>query len=310
MRMSGYVNGSSTLALGMGIVPFDLLYTIDKYPAAESKIDALDFFTQSGGPVPNCLVGLSRLGVRTSFIGVVGNDLIGKQVIKELGNEGVEHSHVIVKNKRSAIATGYIEQKSGRRTMVLYRDISIKPSDLVLSNIETPTLVHLDGRDMPATMKLARWAKRKGALISFDVGSPRFDVAEIFPLVDHLVVADEFAFPFTKSKTAKIALKKLADLCPGVITVTEGTRGVTALERGSYWHQKAFKVKNVDTTGAGDAFHAGYLYGVLNELDICQCLWLGAAVAALKCGKPGGQSGLPTFHQVRKFLNSEPKKYA
>lgn len=302
-----YVKGSSVL--GMGIIPFDLLYTIDKYPAAESKIDALDFHTQSGGPVPNCLVGLSRLGVKTSIIAVVGDDLIGKQVIKELKNEGVGHNHMIVKHGRSAIATGYIERASGRRTMVLYRNISIKPSDFKLSDLAVPTLVHLDGRDMAATMKLARWAKRKGALVSFDVGSPRFDVAEVFPLVDHLVVADSFAFPFTKARTAKTAARKLAKFCPGVITVTEGIRGATALDHGSYWHQKAFKVKMVDTTGAGDAFHAGYLYGLLNNLDLSQCLRWGAAVAALKCGQPGGQSGLPNITQVRKFIKSEPEKY-
>jgi len=298
------------MALGMGIIPFDLLYTIDKYPAPESKIDATDFFSQGGGPIPNCMVGLSRLGVTTAVIAAVGDDPFGHAMIKGLQAERVNTDYMIMKKKSpTAIATGYIEKGSGRRTMVLYRNIEVLPRDIRTNTLPIPKIIHLDGRDMSATMKLARWAKKVGAIVSFDIGSMRNDVSDVLPSVDHLVVADQFAFGFTKTRTAKAAIEKLQKHCRGTIVVTEGLKGSTGLEDGRHVHQRAFKVKNVDTTGAGDAYHSGYLYGLLRGWSLADRMEFGAAVAALKCTRPGGQSGLPTLNAAKRFL-AERKKNA
>ena len=296
--------------LGMGIIPFDILYTIERYPRPESKIDASRFFTQGGGPAPNAMVALSRLGVKTAIVAAVGDDLFGKFSIDEMKQEGVDTRFIIVKKKTSAVATGYIEKGSGRRTMVLYRDITVEPRDIKTTKLPIPRVVHLDGRDMPATMKLARWARRVGAVVSFDIGSIRNDVSEVFPLVDHLVVADSYAFPFTGCRTTRTAIRKLRQYCRGSIVVTEGLRGSIGYEDGDIVRWKAYRVKNVDTTGAGDAFHAGYIYGLLRGFSMVERLRFGAAVASLKCTRSGGRTGLPTVGQVRRFLKSNPKTYA
>ncbi len=293
----------------MGIIPFDLLFNVANYPAAGSKIDANGFFMQGGGPVPNVVIGLSRLGMKTALIAVVGDDPFGRISIEELKQEKVDHRQMIVKKQTSALAAGWIEDGSGDRTMVLSREIFVKPSDLKTSTYPIPKIVHLDGRDMPATMKLARWAKRQGALISFDIGSMRNDVSEVFPLVDHLVVADAYAFSFTGARTADSAIKKLAKLCPGTIVVTEGIKGSTGIEGGSTAFQPAFKVKNVDTTGAGDCYHTGYLFGLLKGYDLVTRMKLGSAAAALKCTKPGARTGIPNLRELRKFLKSNPTTY-
>lgn len=293
----------------MGIIPFDLLFSVDKYPKAEMKIDAADFKMQGGGPVPNVTVGLSRMGYNTALIAVVGNDPIGVLGISELVSENVSCNFVIKKKQPSAVASGWIEQNSGRRTMVLARQIFIKPNDLSLSDYPIPKIVHLDGRDMPATMKLARWAKKKGAVISFDIGSIRNDVSAVFPFVDHLVVADSYALPFTKSKTAKQAILKLKKMCQGTIIVTEGIKGSLGFETEQFFRQPAYKINTIDTTGAGDAFHVGYLYGLLKNEKLQSRMKIGAAVAAIKCTKPGARSGLPNVKQLNKFLKTNLKYY-
>lgn len=294
----------------MGIVPYDLLFTVGSYPEAEMKIDAESFVAQGGGPVPNLLVGLSRLGHRTALVAAVGNDLFGKEGIAQLEREKVNCEFMIIKNQRSAIAAGWVESGSGRRTMVLARDIEVRPYDLKLKRLPTPMIVHLDGRDMAATMKLARWGKRVGAMISFDIGSIRNDVSDVFPLVDHLVVADGYAFPFTGKPEAKQAIKKLATLCPGTIVVTEGTRGITGYENGRFVRQPAYRIKTVDRTGAGDAFHVGYIHSLLHRQSLSKRLLIGSAVAALKCSVAGARAGLPNRTQLRRFLNCLPKKYS
>ena len=296
--------------LGLGIIPLDFLIGIDRYPPAGGKIDAFALSVKGGGPIPNALTGLSRMGLKTALITAVGNDLIGRQLIAEIKNDKIDHRHIIVKkNFQSDSAYGFVEKGSGRRTIALYRTIKITPKEIKTAALPLPRLIHLDGRDLDACLKLARWGKKVGAMISFDIGSMRNDVSPIFPLVDHLIVSDDYAKGFTGKRTVRTAVSKLTEYCPGTVVVTEGTRGSLALENGAWHRQKAFRVKNVDTTGAGDAFHAGYLYGLLKGKVIMERMRLGAAVGALKCTRLGARA-LPTLKEINRFLNAGPKTYA
>jgi sulfofructose kinase len=288
----------------------DILLTVPRYPKPGFKINATGAIIQGGGPVPNALVGLARMGAITAFIAVFGDDPIGTMGRNELESEGVDMRFAIIKRQPSALATGFIEQGSGRRTIALERQIHVLPRDLDLTRYPLPRIIHLDGRDLAACIKLARWGKKVGATISFDIGSIRNDVHEIFPLVDDLVVADAYAFPFTGAKNAKNAIKRLSDHRPGTIVVTEGLRGSTGWEGGQFIRQPAYRVKNVDTTGAGDSFHAGYLYGVLKGWGLAERLQFGAATAALKCTKPGARTGAPDLKSTRQFLKGKPTTYA
>ena len=297
--------------LGMGIITLDFLVTVPFLPEPGGKVDASHLCVQGGGPIPNTMVGLSRLGMKTAVIAVVGDDIAGKISIDELIKDKVDHRYVIIKKKSdSATAYGFIEEGSGRRTIALYRKIFIHPRDLQLSRYLVPRILHLDGRDLDATLKLARWGKRVGATVTFDIGSIRNDVTAVLPYIDHLVVADAFALPYTKQKSIRKALVRLSEICPGTIVITCGIKGANALENGRYYHYPAYKVQSVDTTGAGDAFHVGYLYGLLKKEPIITRLKLGSAVAALKCTKPGARGGMPTLYQLRTFLKNEPETYA
>lgn len=297
--------------LGMGILPFDLLFNINKMPKPGFKIDANSFLMQGGGPVPNVCVGLSRMGFKSSLMAAVGDDPFGKIMLNELKNDKVQTNLMIVKKKLSLLASGWIESDAGRRTMVLARELAIRPTDIKLPELPLPKLIHLDGRDMPATLKLARWAKRLDVIVSFDIGSVRNDVSAVFPYVDQLVVADEYAFPFTKTRSVKSAIKKLSQLCPGTIVITEGIKGSTGFDpaENNFNFQKAFRVKNIDTTGAGDCYHTGYLYGLLKGYDLQHRMQLGSAAAALKCTKAGARSGIPTERELLRFLKSKPRTY-
>lgn len=309
-KLKKFDNNKHCDLLGLGIMPFDLLFSVDKFPGPEIKIDATGIFMQGGGPVPTVCVGLARLKFQTAMITAVGDDPFGKTGLEELRQAGVDDSLILVrKNKNSAIAAGWVEKGSGRRTLVLNREVFVRPNDLNLSKLPIPKIIHLDGRDMAATLKLAKWGKKIGATVSFDIGSVRNDVSPVFKYVDHLVIADSYAFPFTGCRTPSSAIKKLAKYCPGTIVITEGIKGSTGCENGSYHVQPAYRVKTVDTTGAGDAYHVGYLYALLEGKNLAQRMKTGAAVAAIKCQKPGARSGLPTLPQLNKYLRSIPDVY-
>ncbi|HPI32432.1 MAG TPA: PfkB family carbohydrate kinase, partial [candidate division Zixibacteria bacterium] len=295
---------------GMGIIPLDYLAAIPRFPELGGKADATHMTVQGGGPVPNAMVGLARMGCRTAVIAAIGDDHPGQVLLAELAREGVETAHMIVKKRTpSATAYGFIEP-DGRRTIVLHRRIFIEPRDLRLSHYPVPRVLHLDGRDIEATVRLARWGKRAGATVTFDIGSMRNDVTPVLPLVDHLVVADSWALPYTGERETPRALARLAEICGGTVVITEGIRGATGLEAGRRSHHPAYRIEAVDTTGAGDAFHAGYLYGLLRGKDMAERLRLGSAAAALKCTRPGARGGMPTLSQLRKFLQRPPETYA
>jgi len=291
-------------------MPLDFLFEIGDYPPAGGKRDATALTIQGGGPVPNVLVGLQRLGYSTALITAVADDLPGQIGVDQITREGVDTSFIVRKTTgQSLMAGGFVERGSGRRTIVLYRNIHLKPRDIVTSELPLPRIVHLDGRDLEACIKLARWGRKVGATICFDIGSVRNDISPILPLVDHLVVADAFALPFTKSRTVRQALKKLQDRCPGTVVVTEGTRGSLGSEARQFVHQPAYRVHNVDTTGAGDAYHTGYIHGLLEGCDLAERMRLGAAAAALKCTRPGARAGAPTLRELQGFMKRNPPTY-
>jgi sugar/nucleoside kinase (ribokinase family) len=291
-------------------MPLDILFEVERYPGPGTKLNGRSLTIQGGGPVPNVLVGLKRLGHTVALITAVADDLAGRIGAEELTREGIGADLLVWKKGSSDTAGGFVETGTGRRTIVLHRTLSVAPRDVVTKRLPIPRVIHLDGRDLQACLKLARWGRRVGATVCFDIGSVRNDVSPIFPLVDHLVVADSYALPFTGCRSAKRATEKLAGLCPGTVVVTEGIAGSIGREAGAYVRERAFKVKNLDTTGAGDAFHTGYIYGLLHGYDLAERLHFGAAVAALKCTRRGARAGAPTLTQVRRFLKGKPQTYA
>ncbi len=308
--MKSLISPDRVDCLGMGIVPLDHLYTVEQLPEPGAKIDAVDLTIQGGGPVPNALVAMSRLGLSTAIIAAVGDDAAGRKVVEQLKKEDVEHRLIIVHRRPSATAVGFVEKESGRRTMVLHRQIGIRPDDLDTENYPKPDLLLLDGRDFDASMQLARWGRNEGARIIFEIGSRRNDVSNIFPMVDYLIVSDDFAFPFTDSEDPETAVSRLHKVCPGHVVLTSGAKGAWALEGEAGYYQPAFRVKVVDTTGAGDAFLGGFCYGLVKDLSTAECLRIGSAVAALKCTETGPRTGLPEADRLQAFLKSNPETYA
>lgn len=281
---------------------------IDRFPRPGAKIDALRTIIQGGGPIPTAMVALARFGYKPSLIAKVGADPFGDFVIEELRRENVDTSFIKISSKSTAIACGWIEKGPGSRTIALDLQLEIKASEINLKKLPKTKFIHLDGRNMPACLKLARWGRRQGIPVMLDVGSMRNDVGELIPLMDHLVCAREFALPYTKSRTIRKAIDRLRDICQGTVVVTSGLKGSWGADpEGSVIHQKAYRVKTVDTTGAGDTYHGAYIAGILKGYTLQKRMEIASAAAALKCSEMGGRTAIPNMKKVTKFLRSRGK---
>jgi len=297
--------------LGLGIAPVDFFVTVAEYPAKGLKIDGIpeSHLIAGGGPIPTALCTFSRLGGGTAaLIAPLGDDSWADFTRKELDRFEVDHSLCVVRKKcTSALAFAWIEQPTSARTIVLDSPprLYIEPDDINTAHLPTPKMIHLDGRHVEAAAKLARWGKKSGAKIMLDVGSVRNRVDDLFPFIDYLVCADQYAFHYFNTQSVFLALAGFREMGIPEVVITCGTSGAYGLQaKGSPVFQKAYKVKAVDVTGAGDVFHGAFLYGLRKKWDLPERLKFASAAAALKCRMRGARDGIPTLDETITFVKN------
>ena len=160
-------------------------------------------------------------------------------------------------------------------------------------------MLHLDGHDTPAVEHAARLARGLGIPVAVDVDTiyPGFD--RVLPYVDYLIASSTFPSKWTGIPDPFAALAELQRRHGmKVSAMTLGESGALAYSEGQYYYSPAYAVNCVDTTGAGDAFHGGFCYAVLQQMPLAEALEFSNAVAALNCLKIGARGGLATLEQT------------
>ncbi|BCR05238.1 ribokinase [Desulfuromonas versatilis] len=265
-----------------------------------------DMIQQGGGPVATALVTLARLGVSTEYLGVVGGDDIGEKIRAGLLAEGVGCAHLQVDPQgTSQFAFIAVEKTTGHRNIFWTRGgkrpFSFTPAAREV--IRRAAVLHLDGLEVEASLAAARFAREQGVPTVLDGGSFREGTAELLPFIDHLVVSEKFARQAFGEMNPAAVLEALLKNGAQAVTVTLGAAGShTLLRGGEPFHQPAFGVEAVDTTGCGDVFHGGYIYGVLQGWPLRETVRFAAACAALKTRALGGRTAIPRLEEVRSLL--------
>jgi len=293
--------------IGLGQCAFDVLGRVPFYPGPDQKAELTEVLEQGGGPVATALVTLSRLGVETSFVGRVGDDTYGTRIRSGLVDEGVDCKYLLTDvNATSQYAFIAVEKSTGRRNIFWHRGTArpLTSTEIPEDLIRSATLLHLDGLHHEASLAAARIARKNGVLTVLDGGSLREGTRELFPLIDHAVVSEKFALQLSGGTDPAAALEPLLSYGARAATVTLGGRGSLTLcaDGPEIVHQPAFSVDVVDTTGCGDVFHGGYIYGVLQGWDIRRVLRFAAACSALKACALGGRTAIPSAEEVECFL--------
>jgi len=291
--------------IGFGICAADYLCIVPKYPKLDEKTETVEFSYQGGGPIATALVTLARLGFNTSFIGKIGIDADGNFVLQQFSVEGVNTSGIIVDDNMSTNkAFIWIDQKSGKRSIVLNgkKYIPVSVNEISFAHINSTKYLLIDGRDTDSVFRAINWAKKKGTQIVLDAGSPRERNEEILRLVDYPVVSQSFCHEYFNTKNYRWVVQELLNFGAKVAVVTCGDKGCYAADLTGTYYQPAFKVRVVDTTGAGDVFHGAFVAGLLKNWQLPEILKFASAVAAIKCRQLGGRKGIPNMEEVNKFL--------
>jgi sugar/nucleoside kinase (ribokinase family) len=291
--------------VGMGLNSVDFLCVVPEFPAQNSKMRILKFSKQGGGQVATAMVALSRWGVRTKYFGKIGGDELGQFSLTSLREEGVDISSVTIEpSATNQYAMILVDGPSGERTILWDRDerLMYREGELRKENVCLGKILHLDGHDIRAALQCARWAKEEKIPTVIDLDKVEPLTSELIKEIDFVVTSARFPTLFTGISDREKALMELQKHTPGFLCTTLGHEGTVAFVKGELVYVKGFEVRAVDTTGAGDVFHAGFIYGLLENWEIEEILRFANAVAALKCQDLGGRKGIPTLDEVQKFL--------
>jgi sulfofructose kinase len=292
--------------VGLGLNSFDFLSLVPEFPASNSKMEILRFATSGGGQVATAMVALSRWDVKTKYIGKVGSDEFGRLSLESIRQERVDISSVTTEpDTPNQLGIIMVEAGSGDRTILWRRDkrLMYRVGELTREEVCAGRLLHLDGHDMRAAIQAARWAREEGIPTVIDIDKVEPLTPELIKGIDFVITSSRFPSLFTRISDREKALMALQKHTRGFLCATLGPEGAMALVDGKILHAAGFKVDVVDTTGAGDVFHGGFIYGLLQNWEVTEILRFANAVAGLKCRELGGRRAIPSLDEARRFLN-------
>jgi len=294
-------------AVGFGGLNVDKLFKVSKIANAEEESYIINCEEACGGSAANTIVGLARLGCKVGFIGKVADDREGKMLAEDFRREGVDTKGIIYsKHGRSGTVMGFVDKKGGR---ALYVDPGINDTiefnEINKEYVSQTRFLHVTSfigeksfqtqkkfvEVLPENVKLSldpgELYARKGAALESMIKRS----CALMPNHSELELLTKTA---DYKKGAKILLKKGVEL----VAVKLGSKGCYVTDGRENHLVKAFKVKVVDTTGAGDAFCAGFLYGLISGKSLYECGKIGNFVASRCIMKMGGRAGLPRVEDL------------
>lgn len=282
----------------LGMVAQDHIWTVDALPAGSGKSLASGFTSSGGGMAATAAVAVARLGGQAAFWGRAGNDQSGRLQRIELELEGVDVSNYRLFDKAATPVSGVLVDAEGDRMIINFRggNLPASPDWLPLDALPAAGAVLADPRWPEGAARAFEAARAQGIPTVLDAEVSEPEVFELLlPLTDHAIFSEPSLARFAGSDDP---LAKVAGYGCRVAAVTRGEKGVEWLENGQRHHLPAFEVPVIDTTGAGDVFHGAWALAVAAGATVRDAAGFAAAAAALKCTRPTGRSGIPTFDET------------
>jgi len=292
--------------VGVGLNAMDTVIPVDRFPERGSKVEYSDVTVLPGGQVATAVVACQNWGLQTRYVGKLGDDEAGALHRRAFHEAGVETRLATVPGGASPQSLILVDG-AGERTVLCRRDerLVLKPADLRREWIVDARVLHIDGHDTAAATVSACWAREAGVPVVADLDAVYPGIEELLRHVDYAIVSRDFPRFLTGEADLDRALRLMHRRYKSVLTAaTLGEDGVLAWD-GTRMHSAcAFEVPVVDTTGAGDIFHAGFIYGMLRGWSLDKQLDFACAAAALNCMAVGARGGIRGVGQIEELMSS------
>jgi sulfofructose kinase len=297
--------------VGVGLNATDTLIRVPHFPTLDSKMRLIESVTRAGGEVASALVACQRWGLRTRYIGKIGDDAAGELQRAEFARDGVEAHLTVVPNCPSQSSFILVDESTGERTIIWQRDprVELVPEEIEREPVVRARLLHITGSSTAAMSRAAKWAKAAGIPVTLDVDGVYWGVQALLEDVDYLISSRTFPAKLVGGDDPLILLPFLArKFGSRLVAVTLGREGVLAWAESRFHYCPAIRVPTLDTTGAGDIFHGGFIYGLLQTWPLDRILDFACAAAALNCTALGARAGIGSLAEIER-LRREGERY-
>jgi len=302
LSMKSSSNSAIATVAGVGLNATDTIIRLPHFPAPDSKVQATAVEVKPGGQVASAMAACQRWGLRARYVGKIGDDTAGEFQKAAMEREGVESHWIMAKGCPSQTAHILVDERSGTRTVLWSRDdrIAIQPEELHREWISGAQTLLVDGHDTAAATVAATWARDEKIPVVGDYDNLYPGVEALLEVTDFPIVSKEFPERLTGEKDLLKSLPAIFEKFKcHLMAATLGPLGVLAWDGSRFLLCPGFRVRAVDTTGAGDIFHGAFIYGLVQKWDVKETLEFSCAAAALNCLAPGARGGLATLEQIR-----------
>lgn len=284
----------------------------DLQPGQEVLVDNIEMHV--GGGAALFAISLAKLGVRVAFNGVLGDDSHGQYIRGRFAEYGID-TRMVETSKVHSTGISIAFNPGVDRSFITYwgSNMELQFDTLSVEQMAQGRHVHLTGykgkRNHDSYLSLVKKLKEVGVTLSCDVGwddSGEWDkgVFEIMKYIDVFLMNETECFHYTGLENVEDSLRYMSEFCSHVV-IKLGKNGAVSIKDGSIVRLPGYSVEAVDTTGAGDSFNAGYLFGFLSGKDVETSLRYGNACGALSVSAFGGSTNTPTLAELEEFIHRQ-----
>jgi sulfofructose kinase len=295
--------------IGVGASSIDFVYQLPTTPRPDSvdaKVRISRRLLSPGGQTATVLCTCAALGLRTSYIGTIGNDAHATTLLEALRSRGVATDNVIHCDAPSPYAVILVDEQHGERIVLWDRSpaASLQAWHLTRHDFSTARIVHVDDVDVEAAIHAATAARSVGVRVTSDIEQVTAHTAALRAHVDVAIFAEHVPQALAPSPTPEQSLRLLDLGTDQLLCVTRGARGAVLRAGGETYSVGGHRVNVVDTTGAGDVFRGAFIAALLRGDAPADALAFANAAAAVSCTRLGAITGVPTGDEIAAMLKS------
>lgn len=298
--------------VGIGAVTWDRFLVVPRYPGPNDKVRAIHSEECGGGMAATAVVALSRWGMKCRLIGMLGEDNYSDLIVNDLKQEGVLTDCIVRRidadGRRSTIL---VDNRNGNRSIISgpHRVPPIQPEDLSPRMFEGARVLHLDTTVDECGLEAAQMAKRLGLWVTLDAETLQPRTQELMRHCDTIIAPLSFAIECTGETKSDLAAYGLHLQTGKPVIVTNGPQGCDFCSEEFTFHQAAYDAPVVDSTGAGDIFHAAYIYGTQAGWGVRKTVRFASWASACACREIGGRRSIPTLDAVHHFSHHDREEH-
>jgi sulfofructose kinase len=307
--MTGLSNVEKVDVVGVGLNATDTLIPVAHYPARGTKVAIRPTTVLPGGQTATAVVACQQWGLRTRYVGKVGGDSAAALHAAEFSRFGVE-AHLLTAADCPSQQAFILVDDSGERTVLWRRDrrLALRPEELQREWIVNSRALHVDGHDTAAAAQAAAWARSAGVPVIADLDELYPGVEALLKNIDYLITSRDIPGQLASTDDLQKSLPAVHRRFGCRLTAaTLGIDGVLAWDGAQFHYAPAFRVDTVDTTGAGDLFHAGFIYALRQGWPLQKQLDFACAAAALNCLGVGARGGIASVDTIERLLATGPR---